>query len=278
MYKLKIVDSFFSHIHCLGNMHQLDQNIIWDRNVSMMDEVVFYTSNFSNPAIGKTKIALLIESPYVTKNLYDEIQQYENNFNYILTFDTDLLSRGEKYLQYFLGGCWMSKENIKIFNKHKNISIIASNKKHLEGHDLRHKIVSKYRNKIDFICGRGYLPINEKIEALKDFRYSISIENCKKDTYFTEKIIDCFATATIPIYWGCDSIHKYFNNNGFYTFSSIEELNNILNIISENDYNSKLEYIKENFELSKKYLTPENNILDVILSKINLDQYKIVSN
>ena len=32
--------------------------------------------------------------------------------------------------------------------------------------------------------------------------FSVCIENDVYDTYFTEKILDCFATGTIPIYKG----------------------------------------------------------------------------
>ena len=42
------------------------------------------------------------------------------------------------------------------------------------------------KNILDFdLFGRGYRPINNKIEGLKDYRYSIVIENSKSDYYFT---------------------------------------------------------------------------------------------
>ena len=44
--------------------------------------------------------------------------------------------------------------------------------------------------------------------------FSVCIENTTHDTYFTEKILDCFATGTLPIYKGTKNITKYFDGNG----------------------------------------------------------------
>jgi len=32
--------------------------------------------------------------------------------------------------------------------------------------------------------------------------------------YFTEKILDCFRTRTVPIYWGCTNIREHFEADG----------------------------------------------------------------
>ena len=66
-----------------------------------------------------------------------------------------------------------------------------------------------------------------------DYRFSIVIENCKRDYWFTEKLIDCLRTGTIPIYWGCPSIGDFFDIRGFILFDDINDLENILNNLTE---------------------------------------------
>jgi len=114
------------------------------------------------------------------------------------------------------------------------------------------------------LFGNGYNFIENKIDVLKDYMFCIVIENQKMDYLFTEKIIDCFITGTIPIYWGCPSINKFFNKEGFFTFNTIDELKKILSEINEEVYQNKIQHIKENFELSKKYRVSDNLIFEKI--------------
>ena len=47
-------------------------------------------------------------------------------------------------------------------------------------------------------------------KSLRDYMYSVVIECTTDKNYFSEKIIDCFATMTIPIWYGCDNIGELF--------------------------------------------------------------------
>jgi hypothetical protein len=126
------------------------------------------------------------------------------------------------------------------------------------GHILRHNIIEKYKNNFDSILGRGYNPIIYKLEGLKDYRFSVIIENAT-DT-FTEKLIDCLITGTIPIYYGPSNIDKKFNIEGFLLINKIEDFNNILKHINEEYYDSKIKQIEENFRLCLKYINTEDLI------------------
>jgi hypothetical protein len=99
---------------------------------------------------------------------------------------------------------------------------------------------------------------------LKDYRFSIVIENCQKDYYFSEKLIDCFMTGTIPIYWGCQSIDKFFDVEGMLIFNNLDELEIILSSLNNELYMSRLDSIKNNFFEAKKYLIAD----DLIYSKL----------
>ena len=74
--------------------------------------------------------------------------------------------------------------------------------------------------------------------------FSVAIENGQYETYFTEKLLDCFATGTIPVYLGAPDIGKVFNPDGIITLS--DEFD-----VSDEVYYSKMDAIKENLEIAK---------------------------
>ena len=156
---------------------------------------------------------------------------------------------------------------IKIYEKTKSISFITSAKRITYGHLFRGECVSHLLDekiKVD-LFGVGINELKGKIDGLQDYRYSVAMENGQFDNYFTEKILDCFLTGTIPIYWGCPNISDFFDTRGFYTFETIDELVNIINSVNEKDYNSKLEYIKKNWELANKLWMDNDRFYDKYL-------------
>lgn len=159
------------------------------------------------------------------------------------------------------GGCWITREEQKIYNKSKLISIIASGKKETKGHKLRHAVIKdinkKFPNLLD-VFGRGYSEIESKLIGLSDYMFHIVIENNKKDYYFTEKLIDCFVTGTVPLYWGCPSIDEFFDKKGIIAFQTKKQLYEIVNNLSQNLYEDLLPFIKRNFEEAKKYILAED--------------------
>ena len=75
--------------------------------------------------------------------------------------------------------------------------------------------------------------------------FSIAIENGQYETYFTEKLLDCFATGTIPVYLGAPDIGEYFNKDGIIDLT--EEFD-----VSDEIYYNKMDAIKDNLERIKK--------------------------
>jgi hypothetical protein len=79
--------------------------------------------------------------------------------------------------------------------------------------------------------------------------FSVAIENIScDDNYFSEKIIDCFLTGTIPIYHGCIHIAEFFDDRGILSFQTQDELDAIIDSLSPEKYESMLEYAKINFD------------------------------
>lgn len=259
MNKIKIVDSLFAHAK-YSTDYQISENIIWDRSpYTSNDLVVVFTDHTLkkvDPNI-KTKIAWLLESTEITKSAYEWIKYNNDKFDHVLTYHKEFLDRGENFLFNPIGGCWINPEDQQIYKKTENISTISSNKRITYGHNLRHDVIRKYGStKID-IFGRGYNQIDYKLKGLKDYRFSITIENAKTDYYFTEKLIDCFATGTIPVYFGCPSIGKFFDERGIIMIDNIEDLDAIIYSLNKDKYNELLEYVKINFLKMKDYLIAE---------------------
>ncbi|MFK5281820.1 hypothetical protein ACI3PL_19910, partial [Lacticaseibacillus paracasei] len=73
-----------------------------------------------------------------------------------------------------------------------------------------------------------------------------------------EKLIDCLTTGTVPIYWGCPSIEKFFNLNGIIPFDAIDELDKILDSLNEESYHTS--GYRENFQKSFQYILAEQHI------------------
>jgi len=219
----------------------------------------------------KRTIAWLIEPRAINPQMYNWIIQNNKLFDFVLTYDLDLIEKGENYLYYPHSMCWIDSNNVKIINglndynnintiKTKNCSIIASAKNDTSGHQLRHKIIRQQYPDVN-VFGRGYKPIENKSEALNEYRFSIVVENSIQRGYFTEKIIDCFATMTIPIYWGDTAVNDHFESDGILRFNTLKELEIILNDIKINGqqiYRKKYPAVNYNFLIFEKYRIAED--------------------
>lgn len=226
----------------------------------------FRAAFFTDLALGEVakvssavrRTAWLLEPPAILPQTYDCVAKNLDFFDHVLTHQKEFArALGPKGLWYPSSGVWITSENRRLWPKTKSVSIIASDKHWTEGHRLRHEVVRRFGNRID-VFGRGYRPIVDKIEALKDYRYSIAIMNSVTDDYFTEIVMDCFATGTIPIFWGTSNLCEYFNAKGFLSFSSdLDELEIILKQIEEGQYADQ-DVLKENLERVEKFSVAEN--------------------
>jgi hypothetical protein len=59
--------------------------------------------------------------------------------------------------------------------------------------------------------------------AISQYKFIITMENSREDTYITEKITHGFVCGTIPIYWGSQRIGDYFNSERFINVDSVDD-------------------------------------------------------
>jgi len=202
--------------------------------------------------------AWLAESKTIIPEVYDWAKSNINYLkrSYIKVFTHDVsLSTLDDIFQ--LTNCSMKSfiETGKVYNKTKLVSMIASDKVDCKEHLFRKKMINKFSSQCDHY-GIGYNFIKDKVDGLKDYCFSITMENATYPNMITEKITDCFMTGTIPIYYGINNIGDYFDSDGIITLDDnfkIEELNFDL-------YESKLKAVHNNFKMANEMLVAEDYI------------------
>jgi hypothetical protein len=224
---------------------------------------------------GEKKIAWICESRAifhawsVPRNVLDQlIPQLEESYDAIYFADKEYCKKSQKFHFAFAGSNLPWVKEHKIFTKSKICSMFASSKKITPGHALRHQIAENLKGKIDIFGGAANTkrvgdngsPWPDKSGQINDYMFQIVIENDSYQTYFTEKVTDCFATGTIPVYWGAPDIDNYFNKDGMIIIK--DEID--LNLLTPEYYYSKLDAIKENFDKVQKMQGSDDILYDLI--------------
>ena len=251
--KFNLVSDTFTHLTG-GNkgysVHGKESKYIeWVKDDSLentfyVDDTISYA--FNSSVAGK-KYAWLLESKYIKPQIVNQVKsnpdEFLNTFEAIFTHNQELLSIDSKFKWCPAQGFWIKEP--KVYEKTKMISMISSNKMMTEGQKQRLQWVEMIGDQVD-LYGRGFNEIALKEEGLCDYMFSVVIENGFYESYFTEKILDCFATGTVPVYLGSPDIGKYFNEDGIIKLT--EEFD-----VSEELYYSKIDAIKENLERVKEF-------------------------
>lgn len=223
-------------------------------------DVVFYVDNEAIKGLSNTsdqkKYAWLLESRGIVPGLLEHIlsntQAYLDTYEMIFTHDQTLLSIDSKFKWVPGQGFWI--KNPMVYQKHKLVSMISSSKSMLEGHRQRLAFVEKFKDHVD-LYGRGFNEIDNKEQGLCDYMFSVAIENDQYPTYFTEKILDCFATGTIPVYLGAPDIGGHFNLDAILTVDQFD-------LVDKTYYYDNMDAIIDNLERAKKMEVLEDFIYE----------------
>ena len=143
--------------------------------------------------------------------------------------------------------------------KTKNISLVSSNKIGAPLHHLRRSLAADCKNDpslgIDAYGTFAGGPFIPAAQALTDYRFSIVLENYISSYFFTEKILNCFAAMTVPIYLGAPNIADFFNSEGIIILSerACGNLREITKQCTEQEYMRRLDAIKDNYTRALNY-------------------------
>lgn len=248
MNKMKLI----SHYDGYGNKDMYDAN---SEVYAITDDFVMKNEYKNIPK--EKKIAMLIEPRAIQPNVYEYMEKHYDEFKYVFCGDDKLLDALPNAKPILWGWVWYDCE---FPEKNKLMCMISSDKELCDLHKARKNVARKYKDKIDVY---GTIDDGKYVEenVHEPYKYEVVIENDIEDRWFTEKILNCFANKTIPIYYGARKINEYFNHQGILMCNSIEEVEHTIEDILErqDEYDFFYEWVDnkkildENYKLSKQY-------------------------
>ncbi|MHA8108523.1 glycosyltransferase family 10 domain-containing protein [Aquirufa sp. A-Brett2-W8] len=213
------------------------------------------------------RVLVLLEPNEISGLRKDVLNLSQNYFDLILTHDPIILKHFSNAKKFVFGTSWIKdyKFNKKLFG----VSTLIGGKTITPLHRLRHQLIDLLE--LDFNVNLFFFnSINENFSSSDSrllkmqsknsknelflWQFHIVIENVISENWFTEKIIDCFQSKTVPIYLGCPNIGDYFNLNGIIVVKDYLDIINVLKNINFDTYVSMQEFVNINYEQSKQYI------------------------
>ena len=187
-----------------------------------------------------------------------------NECDYAIGFDD--IKFGDRYLRYntLIGRnvAFINERNIadELINR-RFCNFMYSNFNSGEGTLLRqeffHKL-SEYKH-IDApgkVCHNTNYTVADKLEYIKNYKFTIAFENSKSLGYTTEKLFDPLKMYSIPIYWGNPDIVKDINPKSFINCNDYDDFGGVIKRVIEldNDDEQYLAMLREKPILENSYL------------------------
>lgn len=232
------------------------------------------------------RVLWLVEPPEVL-DIQKLVIDRKEEFDLILCWQQNILDTCENSKLFPFGTCWISDFDINLEKEYCVTSLVGS-KGFTHNQQLRQvlpSIVSQIKTiPVELFNSKngpflGLPKIERSIispvvkNELFYSQFHIVIENVCYRNFFTEKIIDCFQTKTIPIYLGCPNINDFFDSRGMFIVSSIDEIKEVCNKITTTTYANMKEFVNKNYELSFKYANYKKNLDQEITSFV--ENYRV---
>lgn len=201
----------------------------------------------------------------------DLIIENSDKMSRIFTRRKKILEKCDNAVLHPFGDCWLSPEPKHLWtDKEMSVSFTTTNKyrEGVDGYTIRHQIVSNLNRVKDigslpfYYYASSRLPcypeisdyvLGDKRDIMFRHAFHVAVENNRCDNFFTEKLMDCFISKTVPIYFGTNDIGDFFNTDGMLIFDTMGDLANILGNLDEGIYKSMKEAIEDNYHRAKQY-------------------------
>jgi hypothetical protein len=211
------------------------------------------------------RFVYLLEPPEILNLTQHALNAFNaGTYNYLFTHNQELLDAiPDKSFVFPLASTWIRDYSFP--EKKFEVSTLVGGKRMAEGHLLRQKLWFKEEKitvpKKFFLSGNfgGIENYNNNPilgsdkSPLFDSQFHICIENTKRRNWFTEKLIDCLKTKTVPIYYGCPNIGDWFDTRGFIIVNDLNEIVEACNNLTPETYEKMLPHIEENQRKSQEY-------------------------
>lgn len=219
---------------------------------------------------------------YVCTRIFYTAENVRPNFDecdYAFSFDYPMTDRNYRLplykFYYDLEKLTEAKDVENVFKaKTKFCNFVFSNLKAKARVDF-FEALSRYK-RVDsggrVLNNIGYL-VDDKIEFLKPYKFTIAFENSSYPGYTTEKILEAMIANTVPIYWGNPLIHQDFNPKSFINCHEYDSFDKVIEKVVELDNDD---------ELYKQYLAepyfPNNAINEYLDDNKILDRFEFIFN
>ncbi len=227
---------------------------------------------------------LVLQEPNEYFGLHTLAVKNKDWFSVILTWDDYVLNNCPNAVLLPFGHTWFNADQYeKQHDKTFEIAHLRGKLLKTYGHQIRWDIFDRKHElskPIAFYDTYGDRYNIEEARHGKEFifgnsMFGIAIENTSHNGYFTEKILDCFLMRTIPLYWGCSDIDKYFNFRGIVTFQNADDFIKQANKLTVEFYmdlnEPPYDIIEENYQKALKYVNYEQSIIDKITEIFKLN-------
>jgi hypothetical protein len=203
----------------------------------------------------------LVEPRSICPSCYQHVADHAAAFDIILSHDIEFLSdvrrrhpKGTAAAAFVpFASSLLHPPFIGLHKEIKSqlVSCFVSNKRMLIGHVLRHAVYNdaRLRGSVHFYGQAAGNEIEHKADAMAPYMFHVVIENSRARSYYSEKLIDCFLTGIIPLYWG-GALPSAFDHSGIITWNTLEDLVQAVSSLSADAYWSRHSSVVHNFNLA----------------------------
>ena len=110
-------------------------------------------------------------------------------------------------------------------HKQNRIAVVCSNASKTEGQRQRLALLEGLKQRLgDRLVhfGRGFEPIDDKMDAILPYRFQLVLENGVEPNYWTEKLADAYLGWAYPVYLGCPNVGDYLPAKALLSINNLD--------------------------------------------------------
>lgn len=253
-----------------SSYHSLEKN--YDEEITILNDISAIMDDKHEGSV-----AWLNESPDILesfwnseKSFFDSMCEHlsdpKRKFTKLYTHDKRYAYHPDVKIVQPATPSWVEEENRFVHEKSKDVTFITSTKKYTPTQVARVTLAQKLINLGVPVYGRGTgNAIDSKGLTLKPYRFCFAIENGKFAGYHSEKVLDCFLTGTVPIYYGDPDIGDLFDTSGMIIIDQKFDFEKSLKTLTPERYEDMLEGVHKNFEVAMNYTNTAQDVMKIIL-------------
>lgn len=234
------------------------------------DHLILFPSSriLYRPLFGvRCRLSLILAEPFAVQARHHRLMWLMwRRFFLVLTHNRRLLDTLPNSRFLAVADPWAKVGDPAAIVKTRRMSLIASGKRSLEGHRMRHDIASwVQRSGADVdLLGRAYRSFEHKEDGLLPYRFSLVIENAREPGYFSEKLLDCFLCEAIPVYWGAPDIGDFFDTAGMVVCEDGDALREAALELGDADYEVRLAIARQNRRKARLHSDHRANAMRIV--------------